>query len=219
MNKNSFPSEDKIKSLIRELLHYREINSCQSEFGILSYEDGHMLQMLIEISGAKNALEIGTSIGVSGLWISLGLLKTGGRLTTIELLPEHARKARENFRKVGVENIITVLEGCALGIIPLLKEKFDFVFSDAYKKQNLDYFNLFINLVTDGGIIVAHDSISEADNMHDYLEVVKNHRQFETVIIDTVGSRTGMVISYKKINHDFAGKPNIGYSNYCLPTL
>lgn len=219
MNKNSFPSEDKIKSLIRELLDYREIDSYQSEIGILSYEDGHMLQMLIEISGAKNALEIGTSIGVSGLWISLGLLKTGGRLTTIELLPEHARKARENFRKAGVENIITVLEGCALGITPLLKEKFDFVFSDAYKKHNLDYFNLFMNLVTDGGIIVAHDSIYEADNMRDYLEAVKNHPQLDTVIIDTADSHTGLAISYKKVNRDFAGKPNIGYSNYCLPTL
>lgn len=79
-----------------------------------------MLQVLIELSRSKNVLEIGTSIGVSALWMCLGLIKTGGRLTTIELSSDIARQARENFKKAGLENIVTVIERDAFSILPLL---------------------------------------------------------------------------------------------------
>ena len=198
MNRISFPAENRIKNLIKELGAYREIEAFQSKFGILHEEEGQILQMLIEISNAQNVLEIGTRSGASALWMARGLLKTGGRLTTIENFAERIEVARENFKKAGVENIITLLAGGAQDVIPLFKEKFDFVYSDANKEQNLIYFELFMPLVAEGGIIIAHDSICEKDKMEDYLTVVKDHPQLDTVIVATANSQTGMAISYKK---------------------
>ena len=160
-----------------------------------------MQQVLIAISNARNVLEIGTSIGVSTLWICLGLLKTGGRITTIDYYPEHIRLAKENFKRAGVEDMVTIIEGDALNAIPLLNDKFDFVFSDANKKQNLIYFNLFMPLIANGGVIVAHDSITEADNMFDYLKTIKSHPQLDTVIISTANSPLGLAISHKKLSN------------------
>ena len=190
--------ESKIRDVIAEIQPLRDVIVFQVEFGVILREEGLLLERLIEISNSKNVLEIGTSVGLSSLYIASALLKTGGKLTTIEILPRHARIARENFRKAGVEDIITILEGSAINVLPLLKDKFDFVFSDAYKKENLEYFNLFMPLVRDGGIIAAHDCINEKNNMLDYLETINNHPQLETVIVDVSGHKLGLAMSYKK---------------------
>lgn len=57
-------------------------------------------------------------------------------------------------------------------------------------------------LVTEGGIIVSHDSISETPVMSAYLEIIKNHPQLETVTIATESSQTGMTICCKRMNSD-----------------
>jgi predicted O-methyltransferase YrrM len=58
-------------------------------------------------------IEIGTSTGYSGTWISLALLKTNGKLTSFELDPGRAAMAREHFKKAGVDHIVTVVQGDA----------------------------------------------------------------------------------------------------------
>ena len=65
--------------------------------------DGRLLRMLTESLNAKNVVEIGTSTGISGLWIALGLEKTGGKLTTFELDKTRAALARKHFAQGGVE--------------------------------------------------------------------------------------------------------------------
>jgi hypothetical protein len=62
---------------------------------------GRMLRLLAETAGAKNVVEIGTSTGYSGLWISLALQDTGGRLRTFEIDPARAEQARKHFAQAG----------------------------------------------------------------------------------------------------------------------
>ncbi|HWQ93077.1 MAG TPA: class I SAM-dependent methyltransferase, partial [Clostridia bacterium] len=76
-------------------------------------EDGRILRLLAESMGATNVVEIGTSIGYSGLWFCLALEKTGGTLTTFEIDEGRASKARENFKRAGMQKIIKIVMGDA----------------------------------------------------------------------------------------------------------
>jgi len=120
-------------------------------------EDGRLLRLLVESIGAKHAVEIGTSNGYSGLWIALGLKRTGGKLTTYEIDPERVRLARRNFERAGVDRIVTVVEGDAHEQVTKLKEPIDLVFIDADKEGYPDYLKKLLPLVRPGGLILAHN--------------------------------------------------------------
>ena len=81
--------------------------------------DGRMLRLLTEAAGARNVVEIGTSTGLSGLWLCLALQKTGGKLTTFEYDAGRAATARGHFKKAGVDPLVTVVEGDAPRPLPV----------------------------------------------------------------------------------------------------
>lgn len=188
--------ESEIEKFLVDLASKQSDKTYQDRFGNLSPEDGAFLKMLIEISNSKNALEIGTANGISGLWIFLGLLKTGGKLTTIEIDPKSVLAAKETWKMFGIDsNKINVIEGNVFEVIPILKEKFDFIFLDAYKPQTLAYFKSLIPLLSEGSLVLAHDVINEAENVKDYIEFVKNNPYLDTYISGGVGHR-GLAITY-----------------------
>jgi predicted O-methyltransferase YrrM len=100
--------------------------------------DGRLLRILARSMGAKHVVELGTSTGISGIWIGLGLKETGGKLTTYEIDPGRAAIARANFKRAGLADVITVVEGDAHEEIKKLKGTFDMVFLDADKEGYID---------------------------------------------------------------------------------
>lgn len=159
-------------------------------------QDGRLLHMLVKISRARSALEIGTSNGVSAIWMALGLKQTGGRLTTLEIDPVRAGLARENFAKAGVQDRIELIEGDAMQTLKTLTGTYDLLFIDAVKPEYKDYLDLIYSRIAKGGIIVAHNAIQSAAMMSDYLDHVQNHPELDTVILST--GRDGVALSYKK---------------------
>ncbi|NWF84743.1 MAG: class I SAM-dependent methyltransferase [Bryobacteraceae bacterium] len=153
--------------------------------------DGRLLRMLVEASNAKNVIEIGASTGLSGMWIALGLQKTGGKLTTFELDKERAASARANYRKAGVGGIVTLVEGDAHENVRKLKEPVDVVFIDADKEGYVDYLKTLLPLVKPGGLILAHN----ADMISEYLREVNANPYLDTVIYTAGG---GMAVTLKK---------------------
>jgi len=119
--------------------------------------DGRMLRLLTEAAGAKNVVELGTSTGLSGLWLCLALQKTGGKLTTFEYDARRAALARQHFKEAGVGQIVTVVEGDAHQTVARLKEPIDVLFIDADKEGYVDYLNKLLPLVRPGGLILAHN--------------------------------------------------------------
>ena len=99
----------------------------------VSAEDGRLLYDIILDKDYKKGLEIGTSNGYSALWLGMAFKETGGSLITMEIEPQRAREARENFEHAGLEGIIDSRINDALKGIPALEGKFDFVFIDAWK--------------------------------------------------------------------------------------
>jgi len=159
--------------------------------------DGKFLKIMAESIGAKRALEIGSSNGYSAIWIGSGLEQTGGHLWTIEIDPARAKECRENLKEAGLDKVVTSIEGDAFEVIPKLEGPFDFVFLDAWKEDYDEFFKIFFPKVKEGGVILAHNAILMARQMKDYLDIVKNHPELDTVIVSTT-LRDGFAVSYKK---------------------
>jgi caffeoyl-CoA O-methyltransferase len=144
-------------------------------------EDGRLLRLLTEAVGAKHVVEIGTSNGYSGLWICLALQTTGGKLTTHEINRDRAALARENFKRAGVDHLVTLVEGDAHQEVTKLNEPIDILFLDADKEGYIDYLNKLLPLIRPGGLILAHNTSSSAGAMRDYLEAITTSPDLETL--------------------------------------
>jgi predicted O-methyltransferase YrrM len=142
-------------------------------------DSGRLMRLLIEASGARNVVEIGTSTGYSSLWLSLALQKTGGKLTTFEIDPGRAAMARKHFDQAGVGSIITIVQGDAHVNIKQLKEPIHFLFLDADKEGYNEYLTRLLPLLAPGAIIVA-DNVERAP---DYFKAVTTNPALDTVSI------------------------------------
>jgi predicted O-methyltransferase YrrM len=142
-------------------------------------DDGRLLRILAETVGAKHVVEIGTSNGYSSLWLLLALRTTGGKLTTFEIDPDKVRLAADNFKKAGVDKLVTIIEGDAHKEVAKVKETIDILFLDADKDGYLDYLNKLLPLVRSGGLIVSHNWGSMDQ---DYIERLTKSPDLETII-------------------------------------
>ena len=160
----------------------------------------------------KRILEIGTAVGYSAICFS-EFLEHNGRIDTIERDNERVNEAKENIKKAGRENVIKLLEGDAMEIMPTLeRDQFDFVFMDAAKAQYIHFLPEVLRLMKKDGVLITDNVLQEGDliqskyvvrrrdrtihkRMREYLEVVKNHPQLETSIVP-IGD--GITMSVKK---------------------
>ncbi|HEX42816.1 MAG TPA: hypothetical protein ENN81_12270, partial [Phycisphaerales bacterium] len=88
-------------------------------------DDGRLLRLLAESAGARHVVEIGTSHGYSGLWFTLALRRTGGRLTTHEIDADRVETAGGNFRQAGVEDLVAIVRGDAHETVANVNEPVD----------------------------------------------------------------------------------------------
>jgi len=157
-------------------------------------EDGRLLRMLAEMSAAKHVVEVGTSNGYSGIWIALGLLTTGGKLTTYEIDARRAGLAKANFKRAGVAEIVTLVEGDAHKEVPKLKGPIDIVFLDADKEGYVDYLKKLLPKIRPGGLIVAHNTRSHGRSMQPYLKAVSEDPNLETLFLNMHAAGVGVTM-------------------------
>ena len=146
----------------------------------------NFIEFLIKTSKAKNVLELGTSNGYSGLRIALALKETGGKLTTVEYWEKRRSVAVENFKKCGVDDIITAKLGSALPVIQeeLQNEIFDFVFIDANKAGYIKFFEAIDPLLEKGGIIVADDVLSHEEQVKPFVDEIMSRDDYSAQILN-----------------------------------
>jgi caffeoyl-CoA O-methyltransferase len=155
-------------------------------------EDGRTLRLLTEATGAKNVVEIGTSNGYSGIWFCLALRTTGGRLTTHDIDEGRASLARENFKRAGVDELVTLVMGNAHETVTKLKGPIDILFLDADKEGYVDYLNKLLPLVRPGGLILAHNVGSAGPEFNKAITADPN---LDTVFL---GGGRGLSVTLKK---------------------
>jgi predicted O-methyltransferase YrrM len=172
-----------------------EIRQADKDLLAISEEDGRFLRVLVAASGAKRALEIGGANGYSAIWIGLALRDAGGSLTTIEYDPARAKTARENIRRTGLANTVTVVSGDGFKEIPKLAGEFDFVFLDAWKRDYRRFFDLVFPRLRLRGLFLAHNVVNKADEMRDFLSVITNNPAALTAVVRP--SREGMSVTVR----------------------
>jgi len=159
-------------------------------------EDGRLLRLLTEAVGAKHVVEIGTSNGYSAIWFCLALRTTDGKLTTHEIDAERAELARKNFKRAGVQDLVTLVEGDAHETVSRLRGPIDIVFLDADKEGYVDYLRKLLPLLRPGGLLLAHNTSSHARAMQPYIEAVTTDADLDTVFVHK--DRAGIAITLKK---------------------
>jgi len=160
--------------------------------------DAMMLRILVESSGAKRGIEVGSASGFGAINMGIAFERTGGHLYTLEIDPQSAKVCRDNLQKVGLENTVTCIEGDALKTLPTLEGKFDFVFIDALKQDYLKYLKLIEPKLKPGAVVVGDNVIRSARAMKDFLDYIQNSPDYDTVTIRaSMEKNDGMTISYK----------------------
>jgi predicted O-methyltransferase YrrM len=167
---------------------------------------GRVLSMLSKMVRPKRILEIGTFTGYATLCLAEGLSEKG-ILHTIDINPELEDMVRDHFSRSNFNQQITYHPGNALDIILELDEVFDLVFIDADKKNNLNYFDLVIDKVRSGGLIIIDnvlwngkvldtaDADKDTRGIIDFNRVLSSDQRIEKLILPV---RDGLFLALKR---------------------
>lgn len=193
-----------------ELLNEIEDECKRTNVPVIRTQMQSLLRLLLAMNRPQSILEVGTAIGFSALLMSEYALE-GCRITTIEKYEKRIPIAKENFKRAGREDTITLLEGDATKILQELQGCYDFIFMDAAKGQYIHFLPDILRLLKTGGLLVSDNVLQDGDiiesrfavtrrdrtihsRMREYLYELKHNEQLETVILQ-VGD--GVTVSVK----------------------
>lgn len=168
----------------------------------VSPNQGKLLQILAQITGARSILEIGTLGGYSTIWLARAL-PVGGRLITLEVDPKHAEVAKANVSRAGLKEVVDVRIGDALTTLPKIAAEergpFDLIFIDADKEHIPEYFDWALklaragtliivdNVVRDGGVIDPDSTDPRIQGVRRFVEQLRTTSGARGTAIQTVG--------------------------------
>ena len=166
---NSMETEN---SEILEAIEREALDTCVP---IIRKEMQSFLKVLITIQKPMRSLEVGTAVGFSALLMS-EYAPEGCEIITIEKYEKRIPIARENFRRAGKEQQITLLEGDASEVLKDLYQSFDFIFMDAAKGQYIHFMPEVLRLLADGGTLVSDNVMQDGDIIESRFAVERRNR-------------------------------------------
>ncbi|MBD5520105.1 MAG: O-methyltransferase [Lachnospiraceae bacterium] len=166
---------------------------------IIRTETQSLIKLLLAMKRPMSVLEVGCAIGFSTLLMS-EYAPDGCRITTIEKYEKRIPIAKDNFKRAGKEEQITLLEGDAQEILKMLSGEYDFIFMDAAKGQYIHFLPEVLRLMAKGGILLSDNVLQDGDviqsryavtrrnrtihtRMRDYLYELKHHPDLTTAIL------------------------------------
>ena len=159
-------------SEILEAIEREALDTCVP---IIRKEMQSFLKVLITIQKPMRILEVGTAVGFSALLMS-EYAPEGCEIITIEKYEKRIPIARENFRRAGKEQQITLLEGDASEVLKDLDQSFDFIFMDAAKGQYIHFMPEVLRLLADGGTLVSDNVMQDGDIIESRFAVERRNR-------------------------------------------
>lgn len=194
------------EGILREL----EIYAKENNVPIVHKEVSELLKVLLKVNRPKNILEVGCAIGYSSILFAT-TVGDDVKITTIERNEDMIERAKENIQRAGFENNITILEGDAEELLSKVEGEFDMIFLDAAKGQYKLFYDMVIDKLKIGGILisdnilykgmVAHDDFvvrrkkTIVKRMRNYLDYICNCDYLSTSLIP-IGD--GVALSYKE---------------------
>lgn len=178
---------------------------------IIKKETAALLKTMVAAKQPRAILEVGTAVGYSALLMA-GVMPEDCRIITIEKYEPRIPVAKENFRKAGMEQRITLLEGDAEEILQSLDGEFDFIFMDAAKGQYIHWLPMIMRLMPKGGILFSDNVLQDGNivqsryaverrdrtihaRMREYLYTLKHMEELESSIVP-IGD--GVAISVRR---------------------
>ena len=142
---------------------------------IIRRETQSFLRTFLAIKRPKKILEVGAAVGFSSILMCSYLPETS-RITTIENYEKRIPIARENFKKAGFADRITLLAGDAAEILPTLTEKYDLLFMDAAKGQYIHFLPAVLNCMKPGSVLITDNVLQDGDIIESHFAVERRNR-------------------------------------------
>jgi predicted O-methyltransferase YrrM len=146
-------------------------------------ETGRLLWILARSMRAKRILEVGTSNAYSTIWLADAVQPFGGRVTTLEYDANKVRVASANLATAGLQEVVEIMAGRASDTLAALTGPFDIVFLDADRASYLSYMDLVVPMLRSGGLLVADNATSHAQELETYLRGVEQHPDLFAVTV------------------------------------
>ena len=192
-----------------------EKEAIADEVPIIRKEMGNLLKVLLQLVQPERILEVGTAVGYSSILMSENMPENC-TITTIENYDKRIPVAKNNFKRAGKEDVITLIEGDALEVLKTLEGPYDFIFMDAAKGQYINFLPDILRLLSPGGLLISDNVLQDGDiiesrfavtrrnrtihaRMREYLYELKHHPELETVILP-VGD--GVTLSTKAVRDE-----------------
>jgi predicted O-methyltransferase YrrM len=190
---------DSVRQLLSELHEAgRRFDAAQSDrldrLRNLEPESGALLNLLMRALGARDVLELGTSNGVSTVWLAEALAATRGRLVSVELDAGRSRAAGENLARAGLDGVVELRTGDAADALRDSPDaSWDVVFLDAERPHYPGYWPDLARVIRPGGLIAADNAISHADQMQPFRDIVEADPR-TTTALDATGAGILLVL-------------------------
>jgi caffeoyl-CoA O-methyltransferase len=147
----------------------------------VAVETGRFLSLTARAMNAQFVLEIGSSNGLSTIWLALAMRFTGGRITGTEILPHRVDEANAHLAEAGLSEYGEVILGDARKTVTTLAGPLDLIFIDAEKEDYVDHFDSAFPSLRSGGLILA-DNVASHD-ISDYQSMLRARDDVETVTL------------------------------------
>lgn len=158
-----------------EICNLIEKEAIRDNVPIIRKEMSNLLKVLLALKQPEKILEVGTAVGYSSILMSENMPEDC-HITTIENYDKRIPIARQNFRRAGKEDRITLLEGDATKILKTLDESFDFIFMDAAKGQYVSFLPDILRLMPAGGLLISDNVLQEGDIVESRYGITRRNR-------------------------------------------
>ena len=158
-----------------EILNQIEKEALRDLVPIVRKEMQSFLKVLLSLKRPERILEVGTAVGFSAILMA-EYNPVDCQITTIENYEKRIPIAKENFRRAGKEEQITLLEGDATDILKTLDTPYDMIFMDAAKGQYIHFMPDILRLLKEGGVLVSDNVLQDGDIIESRFAVTRRNR-------------------------------------------
>lgn len=162
-----------------------EKEAIADEVPIIRKEMGNLLKVLLQLVQPERILEVGTAVGYSSILMSENMPHNCA-ITTIENYDKRIPVAKNNFKRAGKEDVITLIEGDALEVLKTLDGPYDFIFMDAAKGQYINYLPDIKRVLRKGGLLISDNILQEGEIVESRYAVTRRNRTIHARIREYV---------------------------------
>ena len=162
-----------------------EKEAIADEVPLIRKEMGNLLKVLLQLVQPERILEVGTAVGYSSILMSENM-PHNCTITTIENYDKRIPVAKNNFKRAGKEDVITLIEGDALEVLKTLDGPYDFIFMDAAKGQYINYLPDIKRVLRKGGLLISDNILQEGEIVESRYAVTRRNRTIHARIREYV---------------------------------